>query len=114
MGRVLLSELDDDALTLFLATQTTTPPSQQAITDPVQLGNEIRRIRTQGYALLDQELEDGVRSVAVALRDRRGRALGALNVGTHAARVTLKELRATILPELLRCAESINAQLAKR
>ncbi|MFM2072462.1 MAG: hypothetical protein RLZZ623_2725 [Actinomycetota bacterium] len=114
MGRVLLSELDDDTLGQFLTALTAAPPSSQAISDPVQLGNEIRRIRTQGYALLDQELEDGVRSVAVALRDRRGRALGALNVGTHAARVTLKELRSTILPELLRCAESINAQLAKR
>jgi IclR family transcriptional regulator, pca regulon regulatory protein len=114
MGRVLLAELDDDALTLFLATQHADAPSPQSIVEPARLFAEIVRVRHQGHCLLDQELEDGVRSVAVALRDRRGRALGALNVGTHAARVTLKELRTTILPELLSCAEAINAQLSKR
>ena len=50
-------------------------------------------MRSQGYALVDQELELGIRSVAAPLRDRRGRTLAAVNVGTHAARVTLKELR---------------------
>ena len=64
--------------------------------------------------LLDQELEDGVRSIATALRDRQGRAVAAINVSTHAGRVGLKELRATFVPALLETAGQINAQLAKR
>lgn len=114
MGRVLLAELSDEALATFLRTQSATPPSSRALTDREALAVEVRRVRQQGYCLLDQELEDGIRSVAVALRDRRGRALAALNVGTHAARVTLKELRTTILPQLVTCADAINVQLAKR
>ncbi len=114
MGRVLLAELDDAQLTAYLAGMQTTPPSARAVDDRGRLLAEVQQVRQQGYCLLDQELEDGVRSVAVALRDRRGKALGAINVGTHAARVTLKELRSTILPALMRCAADINAQLAKR
>jgi len=68
----------------------------------------------EGYALIDQELEEGIRSVAAPLRDRRGRTLAAVNVGTHAARVTLKELRTVILPDLLSTARDIEHQLAKR
>ena len=71
-------------------------------------------MRRQGFALVDQELEDGVRSIATALRDRRGRAVAAINVSTHAGRVSLKELKATFLPALLSTAAEINARLAKR
>jgi len=71
-------------------------------------------VRAQGYALVDQELELGILSVAAPLRDRQGRTLAAINVGTHAARVTLKELRSVILPQLISTARSIESQLAKR
>jgi IclR family transcriptional regulator, pca regulon regulatory protein len=114
MGRVLLAELDDTRLAGYLSTMQSTPPTARAISDSGRLLAEIQQVRQRGYCLLDQELEDGVRSVAVALRNRRGKALGAINVGTHAARVTLKELRSAILPQLMRCADDINAQLAKR
>ena len=75
--------------------------TSESITDVDTLRAEIRTVRNQGYALIDQELEEGIRSVAAPLRDRRGRTLAAVNVGTHAARVTLKELRGVILPDLL-------------
>ncbi len=114
MGRVLLGELPDAALGAFLASQQATPPTARAISDPDELLRQIVTVRQQGHCLLDQELEDGVRSAAVAVRDGRGRALAALNVGTHAARVSMKELRSDILPELIRCAATISGQLAKR
>ena len=57
---------------------------------------------------------DGVRSIATALRDRRGRAVAAINVSTHAGRVSLRELRTTFIPALLETAAEINARLAKR
>ena len=114
MGRVLLAGLNDEQLDEFLDNLVITELTEQSITDVEELRAELLTVRTQGYALIDQELEEGIRSVAAPLRDRRGRTLAAVNVGTHAARVTLKELRGVILPDLLATARSIEAQLAKR
>jgi IclR family transcriptional regulator, pca regulon regulatory protein len=114
MGRVLLAGLTDTQLEQFLDGLVVTGLTMQSITDIEALRSEIHTVRSQGYALIDQELEEGIRSVAAPLRDRRGRTLAAINVGTHAARVTLKELRGVILPALLSTAASIETQLAKR
>ena len=114
MGRVLLAGLNDPQLEEFLDELVVSGPTQQSINNVEALRSEIHTVRSQGYALIDQELEEGIRSVAAPLRDRRGRTLAAINVGTHAARVTLKELRGVILPDLLATARSIETQLAKR
>jgi IclR family pca regulon transcriptional regulator len=114
MGRVLLAGLSDDQLDEFLDNLVITELTSQSITDVDTLRSELYSVRSQGYALIDQELEEGIRSVAAPLRDRRGRTLAAINVGTHAARVTLKELRGVILPDLLATARSVEVQLAKR
>jgi IclR family pca regulon transcriptional regulator len=114
MGRVLLAGLSDSQLDDFLDNLVVDAPTAHSITDIETLRTEVIAVRAQGYALLDQELEEGIRSVAAPLRDRRGRTLAAINVGTHAARVTLKELRGVILPALLATARSIESQLAKR
>ena len=114
MGRVLLAGLTDPQLEEFLDGLVITRLTTHSITDIDELRSEVQAVRSQGYALVDQELEDGIRSVAAPLRDRRGRTLAAVNVGTHAARVTLKELRGVILPDLLDTARSIERQLAKR
>jgi IclR family pca regulon transcriptional regulator len=114
MGRVLLAGLTDQQLDEFLEGLVFTRLTMESITEVDTLRSEIRAVRSQGYALIDQELEEGIRSVAAPLRDRRGRTLAAVNVGTHAARVTLKELRGVILPDLLATARRIEGQLAKR
>jgi IclR family transcriptional regulator, pca regulon regulatory protein len=114
MGRVLLAGLGDDQLERFLDELVIAELTTHSITDIDMLRSEVHAVRSQGYALVDQELEEGIRSVAAPLRDRRGRTLAAINVGTHAARVTLKELRGAILPALLETARSIDSQLAKR
>ena len=114
MGRVLLAGLTDPQLEEFLDGLVITRLTMHSIADVDALRSEVHAVRSQGYALIDQELEEGIRSVAAPLRDRRGRTLAAINVGTHAARVTLKELRSVILPDLLRTAREIERQLAKR
>jgi IclR family transcriptional regulator, pca regulon regulatory protein len=114
MGRAILSGLDDDALESFVAAAPLAPPTERSLGTVAALVDEIRTVRTLGYALVDQELEEGVRSLAAPLRDRTGRVLAGMNVSTHAGRVTLRELRAEILPHLLSTAATINAQLAKR
>jgi IclR family pca regulon transcriptional regulator len=114
MGRVLLAGLPDEELDAFLAAADMNPPTSRGIADRANLRAEIVAARGQGYSLVDQELEEGIRSVAAPLRDRTGRVLAGMNVSTHAGRVTLKELRSEIIPRLLETTRQINAQLAKR
>ncbi len=115
LGRVILAGKTDDELDAFVARiRFDDAPAPSSLRDADQLTNAIRQVRTQGYSLLDQELEDGVRSVSAPLHDRRGRVIAGINVGTHAGRVTMKELRSEILPQLLATARAIDAQLAKR
>lgn len=114
MGRVLLADLEPGQLAVFLDGPRPEPRTERTITEPARLRGVLDEVRRQGWALVDQELEDGVRSIATALRDRRGRAIAAINVSTHAGRVSLKELKATFLPALLDTAAEINLQLAKR
>lgn len=114
MGRVIVANLPEPEIEALLASQPLSPPTPRALATPEELRAELALIRQQGYALLDQELEEGVRSVAAPLRDRAGRVLAGMNVSTHAGRVTLKELRADILPLLLEAAGEINSRLAKR
>ncbi len=114
MGRALLAELPDDELDAFLAQTVVAPATDNTLTDPSALRAAILEVRRLGYAIVDQELELGVRSASTALRNRRGCALAAINVSTHAGRVSLKELRSAFVPELLATAEAINAQLARQ
>ena len=114
MGRAILSVLSDAELDQFLREAPINPPTPRSLSDRESLREEILSVRGQGYALVDQELEEGVRSIATPLRDRSGRTLAAMNLSTHAGRVTLKELRGELLPLLLETAAEINVQLAKK
>ncbi|MDH6450851.1 MULTISPECIES: IclR family transcriptional regulator C-terminal domain-containing protein [unclassified Streptomyces] len=72
---------------------------------------DLDRVRTQGYALLDEGWEDGLRTLAVPLRDRTGRVVAAVNVALHAAGRTERECVEEILPELRRTATRIEEEL---
>jgi IclR family pca regulon transcriptional regulator len=114
MGRALLADLPDDELDTFLARTTVAPATDNTLTDPAELRDAILEVRRLGYAIVDQELELGVRSASTVLRNRRGCALAAINVSTHAGRVSLKELRSVFVPQLLATATAINDQLARQ
>ncbi|MFE6524537.1 helix-turn-helix domain-containing protein [Streptomyces sp. NPDC057794] len=68
-------------------------------------------IRSQGYALVDEELEEGLRSLAVPVRDRAGRVVAALNTAMHASRHSLRECVTDLLPELTATAARIESDL---
>lgn len=112
MGRVLLAQLPPDELRERLEVAELTPLTSRTLTDAGRLEKELGRVRRQGWALVDQELEDGLRSIAAPVRDVTGRALAAVNVSTHASRTTLEALRGELLPELLRTVEAIERDLA--
>ncbi|MEU6457577.1 IclR family transcriptional regulator C-terminal domain-containing protein [Streptomyces sp. NPDC047065] len=71
----------------------------------------LREVRARGHALVDEELEAGLRAVAVPVRDRTGRVVAAVNVAMHAARRTTEECVTRVLPELRRTADLIEIEL---
>ncbi|HET9068053.1 MAG TPA: IclR family transcriptional regulator C-terminal domain-containing protein, partial [Amaricoccus sp.] len=83
------------------------PLTPKSVTDRTRLAEEIARCKRQGFSLVDEELEIGLRSMAVPVRDRAGRVLAALNVSTQSARFTPAEMEAQILPPLTEAARQI-------
>ncbi|MFF4726585.1 IclR family transcriptional regulator C-terminal domain-containing protein [Streptomyces mirabilis] len=94
LGRVMLADLPEPPLTELL------PLTPRTITDPARLRAVLDRVREEGYALVDEELEVGLRSVAVPVRERGGRVVAAVNVAMHSSRRTPEECVAEVLPEL--------------
>jgi IclR family pca regulon transcriptional regulator len=69
-------------------------------------------VRRQGWSLVDQELEEGLRSVAAPLHDGAGRVVAAVNLSVHAARMSSEQVRRDLVPPLLAAAERIEADLS--
>jgi IclR family pca regulon transcriptional regulator len=111
MGRVLLAALPADELDGYFARAAIRPLTARAIDSAAALRRELDRIRAQGWALVDQELEEGLRSVAAPIRDRDGRVVAAVNVSAHASRASKDKVRRELLPPLLATAARIEADL---
>jgi IclR family pca regulon transcriptional regulator len=101
MGRVLLADLPDEELDAFLATGPFAAATERTLTDPAELRAVVRRVRKQGWAMVDQELEMGLRSIAAPIRGSDGRIIAALNLAAAVPRVGVDELRGQLLPLLL-------------
>lgn len=112
MGRVLLAYRDDAWLEEYLATAAFSNLTGHTITDADSLRAELMRIRARGWALVDQELEEGLRSVAAPIRDSSGTVVAAVNVSTHAGRRSMESIAEDLLPPLLATAERIERDLA--
>ena len=113
MGRVLLAELAPEDLGDALP-QRLERHTEHTVTSAAELAVVLKQVRAQGWALVDQELEMGLRSAAVPLRDSSGRAVAAMNVSTQVARTPIEELYERFVPELVTTAGEINEALAKR
>jgi IclR family pca regulon transcriptional regulator len=111
MGRVLLANRSDDWLSGYLASADLPAITRHTISDRGRLRAELMRIRAQGWALVDQELEEGLRSVAAPIRDADSRVIAAINVSAHASRGTPEEIRAEFLAPLLATARLIEEDL---
>jgi len=110
-GRVLLAHLSPAELDAFLADADLERLTDRTVTDADQLRGLLDDIRVKGYALVDQEVEEGVRSVAVPLRDAGGTVIAAMNVSSYATRVSVGAARQEVLPLLLATAAQIEADL---
>jgi IclR family pca regulon transcriptional regulator len=111
MGRVLLAGLPEDELDAYLERTTLRRLTPRTVTSKVALRAELARVRTQGWALVDQELEEGLRAVAAPIRDRTGRVVAAANVSAHASRTSVETVRRELLPPLLAAVARIEADL---
>jgi IclR family pca regulon transcriptional regulator len=100
MGRVLLAGLPQAELDAYLKRVRIIAYTNRTVTSVARLAQVIDQVRDQGYALVDQELEIGLRSLAVPVRDHVGRTPAAINVGVQASRVSTADLQTRILPEL--------------
>ena len=113
MGRVMLAALPDDALDDYLAAAPLQRLTARTLATPAALRAEIRRVRAHGWALVDQELEDGLRSVAAPIRDPDGVTIAAVNISVAAGRATLDAIRRTLVPPLIATAARIEADLPR-
>ncbi len=111
MGRAMLAQLSPSQLDAYLERVHPERLGPHTITSAGGLRAELDRIREQGWALVDQELEAGLRSLAVPVRDRTHRAVAAINVSSHAGRATAEEARDTLLSPLRETAARIEADI---
>ncbi|MDT4818778.1 Pca regulon regulatory protein [compost metagenome] len=111
MGRILLAALDDAALDDYLEHADLQVKTSRTVHTREGLRESIDEIRRQGWVIIDQELEMGLRSVAVPVRDSAGQVLAALNVGTHVGRVSRQELETRFLPALLEASKDLSTRL---
>jgi IclR family pca regulon transcriptional regulator len=107
LGRVLLAHLPADELDRYLARTKLRPMTEHTVTSVKRLREVLAGVRQAGYAVNDEELELGLRSIAVPVRGASGKVLAALNVGAQAARVSVQQLEQEFLPVLQRGAQEL-------
>ncbi|MCD0448925.1 helix-turn-helix domain-containing protein [Actinocorallia sp. API 0066] len=112
MGRVLLAALPPAERAAALAAAAPAPLTPHTRVDPAELRALVEAAGRDGHALVDQELEEGLRSVAVPVRGRSGRVVAALNVAAHAGPGDAAETAARLLPALRETASALEADLA--
>jgi len=110
-GRVLLSGLSEHELDDYLAGVKLAKFTSNTVTSKVRLRSIIEETRRQGWSIVDQELEAGLRAISVPIRDRSGTIKAALNVCCPSARVTPDEMRTRVLTELMDAAQRISLAL---
>lgn len=113
MGRVILAGLDEPALAAYLSGLTLEPLTARTVPTTDDLRARLAEVRQQGYALVDQELEPGLRALAVPVRDKRSRVVAAVNVSSHVSRLTKEKARREVLPLLQEAAQRIEDDLRK-
>ncbi|MBB4685383.1 IclR family transcriptional regulator domain-containing protein [Amycolatopsis jiangsuensis] len=111
MGHVLLADMTPFELDMFLGVTDFERLTAHTLTDRDSLKSELAAVARQGWAMVDQELEEGLRSVAAPIYDRSGRAVAAVNISTHASRTSAETARTELVPSLLATAAAISDDL---
>jgi IclR family pca regulon transcriptional regulator len=110
-GRVLMAALPDDKLQKYLDEGEFERVTNYTTVSKVKLREEIEEVRARGWAIVDQELEVGLRSISVPIRGSDGTVIAALNVCCPSSRISPEDIRTRILAELLTASRDITAGL---
>jgi len=111
LGRVMLAHLPPAELDAYLAKTKLRAMTKNTVVSQKGLREILAGVRADGYAVNDEELELGLRSIAVPVRGAAGTVVAALNVGAQAARVSVKQLEKEFLPVLLKGAQELSILL---
>jgi IclR family transcriptional regulator, pca regulon regulatory protein len=112
LGRIQLGFLDDAEFWCRLRSLRIEAHTPSTITDVQALYERVREDHAQGFSIVDEELERGLRSIAVPIVDRAGQAIAGLNISTHSTRTTRNEMRERFLPRLRAVADQISTSVA--
>ena len=111
MGRVLLAHLPAPELEQYLGRVTLRRHTPRTVVSVSRLRKVLEGVRRNGFAMVDQELEDGLRSLAVPVRASGDEVVAAMNVGTHAQRMPIEEIESRFLPHLFAAAKNLSQAL---
>jgi IclR family transcriptional regulator, pca regulon regulatory protein len=111
MGRVLLAHLGPAERDDYFGRIKLVAHTSRTQIAPDKLRKDLDAVVRAGYAIVDQELELGLRSIAVPVRDLAGKVVAAMNISTQASRVSIAELERRFLPELTSGARELGAAL---
>lgn len=111
MGRVLLAGLPDAEVEQHLRASDLRAHTRCTVTDLTTLLQRVRQVRKQGWCLVDQELEEGLISIAAPVTNRRGQTVAALNISGQANRTSAEVMQQTMLPALREAAHHISQLL---
>lgn len=111
MGRVLLAALPESECKRIVQGSDLTPRTANSLTDPEEILAAISVARRDGYAFVDQEIENGLRSLAVPVYNQKGRVVAAINTGVAAIEKEPREIIAEFLPVLLKVQDGLKRVL---
>jgi IclR family transcriptional regulator, pca regulon regulatory protein len=112
IGRVLLATLHEDDLSHYLETAEIRPLSDKTITRKSELREIITEVRQRGYSIVDQELEQGLRSIAVPV-DQGDKTVASVSIASQVNRATLKRMKQEFLPVLREAASAISREMSR-
>jgi IclR family pca regulon transcriptional regulator len=111
MGRVLLAALHEEDARAVIEVSDLTPRTAHSLTHPEEIIEEITAVRAQGYAMVDQEVELGLRSLAVPIYNTHGKVVAALNTGMAAIQAEPEEIIRNYLPMLVKVQDGLRRVL---
>lgn len=107
VGRVLMADMPAEQLADYFARTERPALTRHTVTEEKALRAILADVKKQGYALIDQEVEEGLRAIAVPIRARDGQVVAGVSVGAHTGRASREDMIDKILPPLKECAREI-------
>jgi len=110
-GRLFMAHMDDKTLSAYIEKSVFIQHTSKSITNPKVLLEKIKKDRSQEYQMVEEELEDGLLSIAVPIYGRENKLIGAMNIGTHISYKNTQDIEKNVLPMLIKAAKDTSKAL---